>query len=128
MRAHDQTELLAAVHVLAQRIKMNPKIKLVIIDSIAFHFRQEDKGNIRARQLANITQTLNSICFNPGIACVVTNHMTTQVDKVRFLYLFPSVPIYMHTYIHTYIHTHIRTYIRTYTYDQLIQLTYSCGV
>ena len=82
IRVHDQTELLAAVGIMNKRLEMNPKIKLVIVDSIAFHFRQEEKGAMKAKLLANITQTLNSLCFDFGVACVVTNHVTTYVDKV----------------------------------------------
>ena len=88
IRAHDQTDLLAAVHYLPYRIQDNNKIKLVIIDSIAFQFRHEEKGNIKARLLANITQTLNNICFDHGVACVVSNHVTTHVDKVCMIYIY----------------------------------------
>ena len=85
IRVHDLTELIASIRCLDQRIQLNKKIKLVIIDSIAFHLRQEEKGNVKARILANITQNLNVLCFDHGIACVVTNHMTTHVDKVGYI-------------------------------------------
>ena len=124
IRAHDQTDLLAAVHYLPYRIQDNNKIKLVIIDSIAFQFRHEEKGNIKARLLANITQTLNNICFDHGVACVVSNHVTTHVDKVCmydiyiyiYIYVWSYVSIYDSVYIYVYIYIYIYMYLYLYTY------------
>ena len=39
-RAHDQTELLAIINHLSTFLSQRPRVKLVVIDSIAFHFRQ----------------------------------------------------------------------------------------
>ena len=39
-RAHDQTSLLAMVNYLQAFLKEHRRVRLVIIDSIAFHFRQ----------------------------------------------------------------------------------------
>jgi hypothetical protein len=39
-RALDQTEFLATMHYLPAFLASRPAVKLVVIDSIAFHFRQ----------------------------------------------------------------------------------------
>ena len=105
IRVHDLTELIASIGVLDQRIQLNKKIKLVIIDSIAFHLRQEERGNVKARILANITQNLNVLCFDHGIACVVTNHMTTHVDKVRYIMHVVCVCMYYRSCFLLQMHT-----------------------
>ena len=39
-RVHDQVELLAVISQLSIFLKTHTKVRLVVIDSIAFHFRQ----------------------------------------------------------------------------------------
>lgn len=81
-RAHSQTELLAVLNNITLYIKSHPKIRLVVIDSIAFHFRQDlqDKA-CRTRLLSLIAQTLNQNAFQSHIAVVVINQMTTKIEK-----------------------------------------------
>jgi RAD51-like protein 2 len=40
-RAHDQTEQLAIINSLSSFLSTNPTVQLLVIDSIAFHFRQD---------------------------------------------------------------------------------------
>ena len=40
-RAHDQTELLAIVAGLSAFVAQRPAVRLVVLDSVAFHFRQD---------------------------------------------------------------------------------------
>ena len=55
-------------------------IKLVVIDSIAFHMRQEfgDKGNMRTRILLETAQCLQTLACKFNIAVVVINQVTTK--------------------------------------------------
>lgn len=57
-------------------------VRLVIVDSIAFHYRGDaasgDAGQ-RARQLAAQAQALHSLAARRGIAVVVVNHVTTKL-------------------------------------------------
>ncbi len=57
-------------------------VRLVIVDSIAFHYRGDassaDAGQ-RSRQLAAQAQALHSLAATRGIAVVVVNHVTTKL-------------------------------------------------
>ena len=81
-RIHDQTELIAFINTLENYLISNNKIKLIVIDSIAFHFRQalQDLSN-RSRMLTSIIQILNKLAYNYQIAIVGTNHVTTKIDN-----------------------------------------------
>ena len=49
-RVHDQTELVAVVGQLERYVTANPRVKLVVIDSVAFHFRHDIReGDINRR-------------------------------------------------------------------------------
>ena len=82
-RIHDQNELTSTIQQLSGFLKIHTKIRVILIDSIAFHFRHNTmQDNItRSRILSNITQTLNQIAFNYNIAIVVTNHVTTRFSS-----------------------------------------------
>lgn len=81
-RVHDQTELLASINHLSNFLSERPKIKLVIIDSIAFFFRQSlDNIPMRTRILSSVAQTLQKVAFEHKVAILVVNHMTTRIDK-----------------------------------------------
>lgn len=79
-RAHDQAEFMAICHHLRNYIQTtSKKTKLIIIDSVAFHFRQDlqDAGN-RNRLLTELSQLLQDLAFERDVAVVVTNHVTTR--------------------------------------------------
>lgn len=58
------------------------RVRLVIVDSIAFHYRGDassaDAGQ-RARQLAAQAQALHALAATKGVAVVVVNHVTTKL-------------------------------------------------
>lgn len=93
-RAHDQSETIATINHLSTFLKVKTKIKLIVIDSIAFHFRQDlDDTVSRSRVLSSIAQTLNQVAYDHNIAVVLINHVTTRFDssstaEVRLLLLF----------------------------------------
>eukprot|EP01038_Epipyxis_sp_PR26KG_P006477 gene6477-8909_t len=62
-RVHEQAEQIAVINQLYSFIKSSPnKIRLIIIDSIAYHFRQDLSDHIgRSRLLSTISQTLHKI-------------------------------------------------------------------
>lgn len=86
MRVHDYTEQLSAVARLPGLIQANPKVRLVVIDSIAFHFRHgsssQDFGK-RTRLLAGMAQRLNELAHKQNVAVVLINQMTTKVESSR---------------------------------------------
>ena len=63
-------------------LEAHPKVRLIVIDSIAFHFRQDlQETSARARVLSLLAQRLNQCAFTHNTAVVVTNHMTTKIDR-----------------------------------------------
>lgn len=82
-RITDYTELLALVRSLGQLLdqpERRGRIKLVVIDSIAFHFRHgfTDLG-LRARLLMAAAQALNEVASARELAVVLVNQVTTSM-------------------------------------------------
>ncbi|XP_063809969.1 DNA repair protein RAD51 homolog 3 isoform X2 [Pseudophryne corroboree] len=77
---HDYIELLAQMYVLPDLLAQHPKIKLVIIDSIAFPFRHDFEDlSLRTRLLNTLAQQLISIAYCHKLAVILTNQMTTRI-------------------------------------------------
>lgn len=80
-RVHDQVELLALIDQLPGLLALNSKIRMVIIDSIAFHFRQSLQDTAgRSRILTTVSQQLNQVAYDSQCAICLTNHMTTKIE------------------------------------------------
>jgi RAD51-like protein 2 len=78
-RCHEVTELLACLDSLPDFMKEWPKVKLVVVDSIAFHFRQDfDDMALRASILAKTTNGLMSLAKRYDLAVVTINQATTK--------------------------------------------------
>ncbi|MEE6521958.1 hypothetical protein FKM82_020317 [Ascaphus truei] len=68
-RCHDYIELLAQVHLLPDFITQHSKVKLIVIDSIAFPFRHDfDDLSLRTRLLNGLAQQLISIANHQKLA------------------------------------------------------------
>ena len=80
-RPVNATELMDVLQQLKQKLEQDPSIKLIVIDSIAFHFRQFDDMGNRSRQLQTIGSLLREIASVFQVAIVTTNHMTTRIAK-----------------------------------------------
>ncbi|KAI9324864.1 DNA repair protein rad51-like protein 3, r51h3,putative [Obelidium mucronatum] len=82
-RVHDHIEQIALLHQLETVVQENPKIKLIVLDSIAFHFRQGfgDMG-LRSRLLSTSAQILRKLAGTYSICVLVVNQMATKVVKV----------------------------------------------
>lgn len=77
-RAHDLGEMLAFAHSLVVFLKQDSGIRLVVIDSVAHHFRHDFADfNAKNRTLARLAALLNQVSRDFDVAIVVTNHMTT---------------------------------------------------
>lgn len=80
-RCHNYTELIALVNLLPNFLEDHEKVKLVIIDSIAFHFRHDlDDMSLRTRLLNGLAQSLIKMAVAHQLAVVLTNQMTTKVN------------------------------------------------
>ncbi|KAJ3416818.1 DNA repair protein rad51c [Chytridiales sp. JEL 0842] len=81
-RVHDHVQLLALLNQLEDFLKDHPQIRLIILDSIAFPFRQGFKDMaLRSRLLNGIAQILRKLADTYAIAVVVTNQMTTKITR-----------------------------------------------
>jgi len=79
-RVHNYTEQLAVVNSMSNVLKEHPNIRLLIIDSVAFHFRHDfDNMAKRTRLLSGHAQALNLLASKYSLAVVVTNQMTTKI-------------------------------------------------
>jgi RAD51-like protein 2 len=59
-----------------------PPVRLIIVDSIAFHYRAESADPaLRAKQLAAQAQVLHGLAMRRDLAVVVINHVTTKVSS-----------------------------------------------
>jgi len=80
-RTHDYAEQLALVAHLPQLLGERPRARVVIIDSVSFHFRVgfTDLGK-RSRVLAQMAQSLMSAADKHDVAVVLMNQVTTRVS------------------------------------------------
>lgn len=88
VRCHDHVELMATMHSLFLLLKAHPKVRLIIVDSIAFTFRFDCEDFSTRTRLLNLTaQTLSTLAVVNGLAVVVTNQMTTHFgnDKPQLI-------------------------------------------
>jgi len=81
-RIHDYVEQIAVIHTLPGFLDQHPKVKLVVIDSIAFHFRHNfEDFALRSRLLNGIAQRLTQIATDREIAVVLVNQVTTKIGS-----------------------------------------------
>ena len=79
-RARDHVEQLAIVDALPAFLDAHPSVRLIVIDSITFHFRQDFADMAaRTRQLAQMAQSLMALAGERQLAIVLMNQVTTKV-------------------------------------------------
>ncbi|GJP30013.1 hypothetical protein CLOM_g22035 [Closterium sp. NIES-68] len=81
LRVYDHTEQTALVHSLPHLLAVHPKVKLIVMDSVTFHFRHgfTDMG-LRSRLLASMARELLAIADEHNVAVVLVNQVTTKVE------------------------------------------------
>ncbi|XP_008303064.1 DNA repair protein RAD51 homolog 3 [Stegastes partitus] len=80
VRCRDYVELLAELHLLADFLSARPKVRLLVVDSVAFPFRRLlDELSQRTRLLNGVAQHLITMATSQHIAVVITNQMTTRL-------------------------------------------------
>ncbi|XP_012664200.1 DNA repair protein RAD51 homolog 3 [Otolemur garnettii] len=68
-----------------------PKVRLVIVDGIAFPFRHDiDDLSLRTRLLNGLAQQMISLANSYKLAVILTNQMTTKIDKNQ-AFLVPAL-------------------------------------
>lgn len=79
-RVHSSTEQVALGHALSSFLEGNPRVKLLVLDSVAFHFRHGfDDYGARTRALLAHALVLLKCAARFGIALVLVNQVTTKV-------------------------------------------------
>uniref|UniRef100_A0AAQ6ADR2 DNA repair protein RAD51 homolog 3 n=1 Tax=Amphiprion ocellaris TaxID=80972 RepID=A0AAQ6ADR2_AMPOC len=80
VRCRDYEELLAELHLLPDFLSERPKVRLLVIDSVASPFQQLfDELSQRTRLLNSLAQRLIAMATSHHIAVVITNKMTTRL-------------------------------------------------
>lgn len=69
IRVHDHVEQLAVVHILDDWLQQHPRVKIVITDSVAFHFRHDfEDMRLRTRLLNGMAQSLARLAADRTVA------------------------------------------------------------
>ncbi|KAI9487793.1 MAG: DNA repair protein RAD51-like protein 3-like protein [Benjaminiella poitrasii] len=78
-RVHDHAELMALIRQLPDILKEYPNTRLIVIDSIAYHFRLNTlDSRTRSIILDYIAQSLIEVAHINTLAVIVSNHVTTD--------------------------------------------------
>lgn len=81
IRATTATEQLAAVMALPKLLETLTDVRLVILDSVAFHFRHSGgKQDVRSHTVKAMARGLTAVASSHDVAVVVTNHITHRRD------------------------------------------------
>ncbi|XP_065859386.1 DNA repair protein RAD51 homolog 3 isoform X3 [Euphorbia lathyris] len=84
-RVCSYTEQIALINYLDKFISEHKDVKVVIIDSITFHFRQDfDDMSLRTRVLSGMALKLMKIATNFRLAVVLLNQVTTKLTEGSF--------------------------------------------
>uniref|UniRef100_A0A8C6W1Y2 DNA repair protein RAD51 homolog 3 n=1 Tax=Nannospalax galili TaxID=1026970 RepID=A0A8C6W1Y2_NANGA len=90
-RCHDYTELLAQVYLLPDFLSDHSKVRLVIIDSIAFPFRHDlDDLSLRTRLLNGLAQQMISLANNHRLAVSITGQESRLRGRLISVMLYKS--------------------------------------
>jgi len=91
-RVHDYVEQIALVNILPSLLQEDPLIKLIVVDSIAFHFRHDfENMSVRTRLLNNMAQSLLEIAEGRKVAVVLMNQVTTKISSTAAATLAPAL-------------------------------------
>ncbi|KAL4116447.1 hypothetical protein PRIC2_011901 [Phytophthora ramorum] len=83
-RVHDYLEQMEVLHSLPAYLGSTPQCKLVVVDTVAFHFRHGfDDYSQRARALDDLAILVHRLAVEFNLAVVVVNHVTTKSSGER---------------------------------------------
>jgi len=82
-RAYDHNEQIICVEVLEEFIKKHPRVKLIVMDSVAFHFRYgfSEKYQLRNMLLKKMEHILQHLAQKHNLAVVLMNQVTTRIKS-----------------------------------------------
>jgi RAD51-like protein 2 len=82
LRVHSVEEQLAVINALPSLLASLPAVRVVVIDSISFHFRYDfggDNAALRSRVLGSMAQRLAEAACTRDVAVMLINQVTTKV-------------------------------------------------
>jgi len=90
-RIHDYIEQIALVNILPSVLDSLSQVKLIVIDSITFHFKHDfsDMGQ-RTRILQTLATQLMNIATTCNVAIVMVNQVTTRINNASTI-LVPAL-------------------------------------
>ncbi|KAL3677410.1 hypothetical protein R1sor_027358 [Riccia sorocarpa] len=81
-RIHDATEEVAVINSMEKFMVDHSEVRLIVIDSVTFHFRQGfDDMALRTRLLSTLSQKLMALAQKHDLAVVVVNQVTNKVTS-----------------------------------------------
>ncbi|GAB9468216.1 hypothetical protein Gpo141_00005537 [Globisporangium polare] len=91
-RVHDFLEQMEVLHSLPALLQAQPECTLVVLDTVAFHFRHgfEDYSQ-RTRSLDTLATFLHKISADFNIGVVLMNHLTTKSSPSRSIVESPAL-------------------------------------
>ena len=88
LRVHDETAQTATIYALPTLLEQYPNVRLIVIDSIAFHYRcaspnQNQNYNYmqRTKSLVGIASFLGELATTRNLAILIVNQMTTKINN-----------------------------------------------
>jgi RAD51-like protein 2 len=96
LRVHDETAQTATIHALPNLLEQYPNVRLIIIDSIAFHYRcappnQNTNYMQRTKSLVGIASFLGELATTRNLAILIVNQMTTKINANGGSRLVPAL-------------------------------------
>lgn len=85
-------QLLAATHQMRDFLKSHPKVKLLVVDSVAQCVRGEEDMRSRSKFLTTLGRIFQNIVVEFDVAVVLTNQVTTKInDREGTSYNIPAL-------------------------------------
>jgi RAD51-like protein 2 len=84
LRVHDETAQTATIYSLPTLLQQYPNVRLIVVDSIAFHYRCASPNQNymqRTKSLVQIASFLGELAATHNIAILVLNQMTTKITN-----------------------------------------------
>jgi len=79
-RVHHYVEQIALTNILGRFLEAHPNVRLIIVDSVTFHFRREfEDMSLRTRVLNSMAQNLMAVAEQFNLAVVLMNQVTTKI-------------------------------------------------
>jgi len=86
----EAVELLAVIHQLSKFIEAHPKVRLIIIDSIAHAIRSEELTT-RTRIMLKIATKLRQLTMHTNVGAVLVNQVTTRFNTNGSARIIPAL-------------------------------------